>query len=216
VLKSRFRILYNIQHKVSISVILDLSKIIALKTYIEKLKKDKEDNLIKIEKYDNASKSLDKLIGSQVVDNCKKGLGYNIVPPPPTGLFAHPTFNLSHSSVENFKEHEFVGYGVKVDKIVFENSYVEIKKTPDAPIIKDWVSDDEEQDESKPKSEKKTVIPTVKKIEFVKAKQDDKIVRNIGNPETDLKDSVRLNNPEAKKRAGAELTQQNDKSQFKK
>ncbi|GJU31185.1 putative ribonuclease H-like domain-containing protein [Tanacetum coccineum] len=38
--------------------------------------------------------------------------------------------------------------------------------------------DDEEQDESKPKSEKKTVIPTVKKKEFVKAKQDDKTVRN--------------------------------------
>ncbi|GJV00890.1 hypothetical protein Tco_1330160 [Tanacetum coccineum] len=53
-----------------------------------------------------------------------------------------------------------------------------IKKTPDAPIIEDWVSDDEEQDESKPKSEKKTVIPTVKKKEFVKAKQDDKTVRN--------------------------------------
>ncbi|GKB07884.1 putative ribonuclease H-like domain-containing protein [Tanacetum coccineum] len=33
-----------------------------------------------------------------------------------------------------------------------------------APIIEDWVSDDEEQDESKPK--KKTVTPTVAKIEF--------------------------------------------------
>ncbi|GKB06573.1 hypothetical protein Tco_0834806, partial [Tanacetum coccineum] len=42
----------------------------------------------------------------------------------------------------------------------------------------DWVSDDEEQDESKPKSKKKTVIPTVKKKEFVKAKQDDKTVKN--------------------------------------
>ncbi|GKA96050.1 hypothetical protein Tco_0818145 [Tanacetum coccineum] len=154
------------------------AKIIALNTYTEKLKKDKEDNLIKIEKYDNASKSLDKLIGSQVVDNSKKGLGYNVVPPPPTGLFAPPTIDLSHSGIEKFKEPEFVGYGVKVDKIVSENSSVEIKKTPDAPIIEDWVSDDEEQDESKPKSEKKTVIPTVKKIEFVKAKQDDKTVRN--------------------------------------
>ncbi|GJR73098.1 hypothetical protein Tco_0085463 [Tanacetum coccineum] len=154
------------------------AEIIALKTYIEKLKKDKKDNLIKINNDDNDTKSLDKVIGSQLVDNNKKGLGYNVVPPPPTGLFAPPTIDLSHSGIEKFKEPEFVGYGVKVDKIVSENSSVEIKKTPDAPIIEDWVSDDEEQDESKPKSEKKTVIPTVKKIEFVKAKQDDKTVRN--------------------------------------
>ncbi|GKE26306.1 hypothetical protein Tco_1441690 [Tanacetum coccineum] len=178
---------------------------------------------LSINNYDNATKSLDKVIGSQLVDNDKKGLGYNVVPPPLTGLFAPPTIDLSHSGIEKFKEPEFVGYGVKVDKIVSEKSFVEIKKTPDAPIIKDWVSDDEEQDESKPKSEKKTVIPIVKKIEFVKAKQDDKIVRNTvkyaeiqintarpkavvnavrinqGNPETELEDLVRLNNPEDKK-----------------
>ncbi|GJX93572.1 putative ribonuclease H-like domain-containing protein [Tanacetum coccineum] len=39
------------------------------------------------------------------------------------------------------EEPEFVGYGVKVDKNVSEISYVETKKTSDAPIIKDWVSD---------------------------------------------------------------------------
>ncbi|GJV42938.1 ribonuclease H-like domain-containing protein [Tanacetum coccineum] len=154
------------------------AEIIALKSYIEKLKKEKEDNLLKINNYDNATKSLDKVIGSQLVDNNKKGLGYNVVPPPPTGLFAPPIIDLSHSGIEKFKEPEFEGYGVKVDKCVSETSPKEIKKTPDAPIIKDWVSDDEEQDESKPKSEKKTVIPTVKKKEFVKAKQDDKTVRN--------------------------------------
>ncbi|GJX21567.1 hypothetical protein Tco_0226012 [Tanacetum coccineum] len=37
-----------------------------------------------------------------------------------------------------------------------------------------------------------------------------------GNPETELEDSVGLNSPEDKKRAGAELTQENDKSQYKK
>ncbi|GJR05086.1 hypothetical protein Tco_0528070 [Tanacetum coccineum] len=127
------------------------AEIIALKSYIEKLKKEKEDNLLKINNYDNATKSLDKVIESQLVDNNKKGLGYNVVPPPPTGLFAPPIIDLSHSGIEKFKEPEFEGYGVKVDK-------------------------------SKPKSEKKTVIPTVKKKEFVKAKQDDKTVRNtLGN-----------------------------------
>ncbi|GJR30605.1 hypothetical protein Tco_1106837 [Tanacetum coccineum] len=37
-----------------------------------------------------------------------------------------------------------------------------------------------------------------------------------GNPETKLEDLVRLNSPKDEKRAGAELTQQNDKSQYKK
>ncbi|GJT82296.1 putative ribonuclease H-like domain-containing protein [Tanacetum coccineum] len=129
------------------------AEIITLKTIIEKLKKEKEDNLLKINNYENATKSLDKVIGSQLMDNNKKGLGYNVIPPLLTGLFVPPSIDLSHSGIEKFKEPEFVGYGVKV-------------------------LDDEEQDESKPKSEKKTVIPNVKKIEFVKAKQDDKIVRN--------------------------------------
>ncbi|GJV20309.1 ribonuclease H-like domain-containing protein [Tanacetum coccineum] len=122
------------------------AEIIALKSYIEKLKKEKEDNLLKINNYDNATKSLDKVIGSQLVDNNKKGLGYNVVPPPPTGLFVPPSIDLSHSGIEKFKEPKFVGYGVKVDKIVSEISSEETKKTPDAPIIEDWVSDCEEDE----------------------------------------------------------------------
>ncbi|GJR66170.1 putative ribonuclease H-like domain-containing protein [Tanacetum coccineum] len=40
---------------------------------IEKLKKEKESNQIKIDKSENASKSLDKLIGSQISENSRKG-----------------------------------------------------------------------------------------------------------------------------------------------
>ncbi|GJY22005.1 ribonuclease H-like domain-containing protein, partial [Tanacetum coccineum] len=113
------------------------SEIIALKMQIEKLKKDKEDNFIKIDNYENASKSLDKLIGSQLTDNNRKGVGYNAVPPPPTGLFSPPTIDLSNTGLEEFKQPEFEGYGVKVNKSACENSSTEIKKTPDAPIIED-------------------------------------------------------------------------------
>ncbi|GJS34583.1 putative ribonuclease H-like domain-containing protein [Tanacetum coccineum] len=93
------------------------AEIIALKSYIEKLKKEKEDNLLKINNYDNATKSLDKVIGSQL-----------------------------------FKEPEFVGYGVKGEKNVSEISSVETKKTSDAPIIEDWVSDCLKEDEIVDKS----------------------------------------------------------------
>ncbi|GJV34349.1 hypothetical protein Tco_1394749 [Tanacetum coccineum] len=78
--------------------------------------------------------------------------------------------------LEEFKQPEFEGNGVKVDKSVCEKSSKEITKTPGAPIIEDWVSDDEEQDESKPK--KKTVIPTAAKIEFVRPKQQEKQLGN--------------------------------------
>ncbi|GJT78883.1 putative ribonuclease H-like domain-containing protein [Tanacetum coccineum] len=49
-----------------------------------------------------------------------------------------------------------------------------VRENNDAPIIKDWVSDDEDDDEPNPKVEKKTVIPTTTKKEFVKP---EKIVR---------------------------------------
>ncbi|GJX26013.1 hypothetical protein Tco_0232309 [Tanacetum coccineum] len=75
-----------------------------------------------------------------------KGIGYNAVPPPPTGLFSPPTIDLSNSGLKEFQQPEFGGYGFKVNKGVCENSLNEIKKTADAPIIKDWVSDCDKDD----------------------------------------------------------------------
>ncbi|GJR96332.1 ribonuclease H-like domain-containing protein [Tanacetum coccineum] len=132
--------------------------------------------------------NVDKVIGSQLVNNNKKGMGYNDVPPPPTGLFAPPIIDLSHSGIEKFKEPEFEGYGPKASKNV----------NTGAPIIKDWESDsDDEDDKPKPKVvkktvesktvkqdvvsdgklKKKTVFPTAAKIEVVKPKQQEKPVR---------------------------------------
>ncbi|GJR30786.1 hypothetical protein Tco_1107018 [Tanacetum coccineum] len=122
------------------------SEINALKIQIERLKKEKESNQIKIDNFENASKSLDKLIGSQISDNNRNGVGYNVVAPPPTGLFAPPTIDLSNSGLKEFKQSEFEGYGVKVNKSVSENPSNEIKKTSGAPIIKDWGSDCDEDE----------------------------------------------------------------------
>ncbi|GKB46619.1 ribonuclease H-like domain-containing protein [Tanacetum coccineum] len=122
------------------------SEINALKIQIERLKKEKKSNQIKIDNFENASKSLDKLIGSQISDNNINGVGYNAVAPPPTGLFAPPTIDLSNSGLEEFKQPEFEGYEVKVKKNVSENSSNEIKKTSGAPIIQDWVSDCDEDE----------------------------------------------------------------------
>ncbi|GJV69917.1 ribonuclease H-like domain-containing protein [Tanacetum coccineum] len=54
------------------------------------------------DKFENASKSLKKIIESQIVVNCKKGLGYNAVPPPLTGNFMPPKPDLSFTGLEEF------------------------------------------------------------------------------------------------------------------
>nr|GFA65210.1 ribonuclease H-like domain-containing protein [Tanacetum cinerariifolium] len=115
------------------------SKINALNLQIEKLKKEKESNQIKIDNFKNASKSLDNLIGSQITNNSKIGLGftsYNAVAPPPTGLFAPLSIDLSNSGLVEFQHLEFKGYGPKDSKSVCIDTLNEIKKDSDAPIIK--------------------------------------------------------------------------------
>ncbi|GKE83692.1 hypothetical protein Tco_1557434 [Tanacetum coccineum] len=91
------------------------------------------------------------MIGSQITDKSRKGAGfesYNAVAPPPTGLFAPPTINLSNSSLKEFQQPEFEGYGFKSSKSVCVDTSNEVKKTSDAPIIEKWVSDcDEDESE---------------------------------------------------------------------
>ncbi|GJX54134.1 ribonuclease H-like domain-containing protein [Tanacetum coccineum] len=117
------------------------SEISMLKSELEKLKQEKESNQLKIENFDNASKSLDKLIGSQITDKSRKSVGFP----------------------------EFEGYGPQTSKSVSEDISNEVREYPDALLVKELMSDD--------KLEKKTVFPTVAKIEFVKAKPQEKPVR---------------------------------------
>ncbi|GJU91033.1 ribonuclease H-like domain-containing protein [Tanacetum coccineum] len=120
------------------------SELSMLKSELEKLKQEKESNQLKIENFDNASKSLDKLIGSQITDKSRKGVGF-------------------------FQQPEFKGYGPKTSKSVSEDISNEVRESPDAPLVEELVSDD--------KLEKKTVFPTIAKIEFVRPKQQEKPVR---------------------------------------
>ncbi|GJS76552.1 putative ribonuclease H-like domain-containing protein [Tanacetum coccineum] len=140
--------------------------------FYKKNEQEKESNQLKIENFDNASRSLDKLIGSQIPNKSRKGVGfvsYNVVPPPPTGLFSPPNLDLSYSGLEEFQQPEFEGYGPKPSKSVSEDISNEVRESPDAPLIEELVLDD--------KLEKKTVFSTVAKIEFVRPKQQEKPVK---------------------------------------
>ncbi|GJT68212.1 ribonuclease H-like domain-containing protein [Tanacetum coccineum] len=94
-----------------------------LKRKLELATKEKDEVQLTVQKFENSSKSLSKLLDSQIMDKCKTGLG----------------------------------------------------KENGAPIIEDWVSESEEEDEPK----FQTVKPNFTKIEFVKPKTDRKPVEQI-------------------------------------
>ncbi|GKB06458.1 ribonuclease H-like domain-containing protein [Tanacetum coccineum] len=79
-----------------------------LRKKLEIVQKEKDDIQFNVEKFENASKSLNKIIESQIVDNCKKGLGYNAVPPPLTGNFMPPKPDLSFTGLKKFTNEPIV------------------------------------------------------------------------------------------------------------
>ncbi|GKC13494.1 hypothetical protein Tco_1010276 [Tanacetum coccineum] len=183
-----------------------------LKSELEKVNLEKESYQLKIEYFENASKSLDQLLGSQIIDKSRKGVGfvsYNVVPPPHTGFFSPLKIDLSNFGIEEFQEPEFGGYGPKTSKSASKDISNEVRKSNDAPLVEKLVSDD--------KLEKKIVFPTIAKIEFVNAVKASAcwVWRPIkpnsasitlkrydyvdGNPETELEDSIGLNSLEYKK-----------------
>ncbi|GJT61109.1 ribonuclease H-like domain-containing protein [Tanacetum coccineum] len=106
-----------------------------LRKKLEKLQKEKDSIQFNVDKFENASKSLDKLIECQIVDNCKKGLGYekyNAVPPPYTGNFIPPTPDLSFTGLD-----EFVNNHVVENRKSNEEVSGIVRKNNDAPIIKE-------------------------------------------------------------------------------
>nr|GEW11048.1 ribonuclease H-like domain-containing protein [Tanacetum cinerariifolium] len=85
-----------------------------------------------------------------------------------------PTHDLSFTGLDKF-----------VNKPVVENCKAKsskeetkvVRKNDDSLIIEEWVSNNEEEDVSQPKVKKKTVRPSIDKIEFVKPKQQEKTAR---------------------------------------
>ncbi|GKC76949.1 hypothetical protein Tco_1127723 [Tanacetum coccineum] len=89
--------------------------------------------------------------------------------PPYIGNFMSPTPDLSVTSLD-----EFVNKHVVENKKSDEELSKVVRKSNDSLIIKDWVSDSEEENVSQTKTEKKIVKPSIAKIEFIKPKQQQK------------------------------------------
>nr|GEY12239.1 hypothetical protein [Tanacetum cinerariifolium] len=134
---------------------------------------------------------------SEIADKCKASLGYNVVLPPYTGKFMPPKPNLSFSGLEEFVDESKVNEP-KVKKPVVETSEPKASKDKPKvvrnnygpPLIKEWISNSEDEAESSPKIEKKTIKPSFAKIEFVKSKEQVKSLRKTvvkqGNPTQNL------------------------------
>ncbi|GJY19134.1 putative ribonuclease H-like domain-containing protein [Tanacetum coccineum] len=77
--------------------------------------------------------------------------------------------NFDNASKKEFQQPKFEGYGPKTSKSVSEDISNEVRESPDAPLVEELMSND--------KLEKKTVFPTVAKIEFVRPRQQENPVR---------------------------------------
>nr|GFB32826.1 hypothetical protein [Tanacetum cinerariifolium] len=146
------------------------SKIAVLKSKLENISKEKDDIEIKIEKFKNASQSLDKLIGSQITDKSKRILGYvsyNAVLPPHTGRFSPLRIDLSHTGLPEFAEPSVENYEVKPIEVANQTSSVKVskpfKENNDASLIEDWESEGDNEVKSSPEILRKTVEPSVDK-----------------------------------------------------
>nr|GEV63662.1 reverse transcriptase domain-containing protein [Tanacetum cinerariifolium] len=113
-----------------------------------------------------------------------KCLGYNVVLPPYTRNFLPPKPDLS--GLEEFVNEPIVTEPI-VKMLVVEASEAKasadksknVRKNFGPLLIEDWISDSEDEAESKPKFKKKTVKPSFAKIEFVKSKEQVKSPRKI-------------------------------------
>nr|GEY51281.1 ribonuclease H-like domain-containing protein [Tanacetum cinerariifolium] len=94
-----------------------------------------------------------RLKDCQIIDNCKKGLGYenyNVVPPPYTGNFMPPKPDLSFTELDEFSNKPVVeNYDAKTSK----TKPKDVRKNNDAPIIREWVLKDKEEEVTQHKIE---------------------------------------------------------------
>ncbi|GJY30808.1 putative ribonuclease H-like domain-containing protein [Tanacetum coccineum] len=153
-----------------------------LKSEFEKVKQEKDGIEFKIEKFDKASKDLDQLLGSQISDKCKKGLGYSAVPPPHPLIYNRPNkLDLSYSGLDEFKEPKFKGYGPKdsglenseqKSNVVSDKKSDNSKENSEESLVKEQVLQDTSSFvESSPKVDKEIVFSVNKKG---KPQHDDK------------------------------------------
>ncbi|GKA39283.1 putative ribonuclease H-like domain-containing protein [Tanacetum coccineum] len=116
--------------------------------------------------------------------------GYNAVPPPYTGNFMPPKSDLVYPSLDDFVDvNESVSESVVEKPTIETNEPETARKENRAPIIKDWVSDSDEENVPKVKIVEMFNKPSFAKINFVKS------IEQVKSPRKTLVDKNRQNTP---------------------
>ncbi|GJU12579.1 hypothetical protein Tco_1134975 [Tanacetum coccineum] len=133
-----------------------------LRKKFEKAKKERDDLKLTLEKFENSSKNLSKLLDSQVSDKFKTGVGYD------SQVFDSQVFDSQvFDSQVNDK------YKIVTSVPAFATSEVktsELKpKSVSEPLIEDWISNSENKNETEFKSRQRKPINA--KVKFVKSNE---------------------------------------------
>nr|GEW78886.1 ribonuclease H-like domain-containing protein [Tanacetum cinerariifolium] len=190
----------------NLDVMLRDNALAELRKKFEKVKTEKDELKLTLEKFQTSSKNLklhshesaNSVLKSLENDRYKTGEGYHVVPPPYTRVFLPPKPDLVFNDDPNASES--VTTMLNVESSLNKPSK-DMSKTlrPDAPIIEDWTSDseDEYEIESVPQQKEPSFVPTFKHVktprESVKKvehpKQDENLMTN------NQKSRVRMTHP---------------------
>ncbi|GJV76656.1 ribonuclease H-like domain-containing protein [Tanacetum coccineum] len=159
---------------------------------IEKAKKERDDLKLTLEKFENSSKNLSKLLEIQVCDKFKTGMGfdsqvldsqvfdsqvndkyktcegYHAVPPPYTRNFMPPKPDLVLAGEDEYVFSESITSVPVVATSEVKTSKLKPKFLSE-PLIEDWISDNEDENETKSKPKQRK--PSFAKVEFVKSNE---------------------------------------------
>ncbi|GKG02785.1 hypothetical protein Tco_0310421 [Tanacetum coccineum] len=85
------------------------------------------------------------MLGSQITDKSKKGLGYSAVHPPRPLIYNRPNkLDLSYFGLDEFKEPEFKGYGPEKSKqesnVDCDKESENSKENSDESLVEEQVS----------------------------------------------------------------------------
>ncbi|GKA96911.1 hypothetical protein Tco_0824805 [Tanacetum coccineum] len=161
-----------------------------LREKFEKAKKERDYLKLTLEKFKNSSKNLRKLLEIQVSDKFKTGVGYDsqvvdsqvfdsqvndkykigegyhAVPPPYTRNFMPPKSDLVLADEDDYVFSESVTSVPAVATSEAKTSELKPMSVSE-PLIKDWISDSEDENETEFKSKQRKSSFT--KVEFVKS-----------------------------------------------
>ncbi|GJS00587.1 putative ribonuclease H-like domain-containing protein [Tanacetum coccineum] len=173
-----------------------------LRKKFKKGEKERDDLKLTLEKFENSSKNLSKLLDSHVCDKFKTGVGfdsqvvdsqvfdsqennrykisdgYHVLPPPYTGNFMPPKSDLVLADENEYVFSESV---TSIPDVATSEAKTSVSKPKyvSEPLIEDWISDSEDENETEFKTKQRK--PSFAKVEFVKSKEHVKTPRESVN-----------------------------------